>query len=120
MEFLHKSFTDCEEFIDAPTAESDGDRILGKTLILCFCSFIYTSTDCEDTDHSSLACRITDVSESCNDDENLDGILLTEANIPVASLDGKHPTELNVAQLKRWLACRNAPVSGKKPELIER
>ena len=48
-----------------------------------------------------------------------DDILLMEANIPGASLDGKHPTELNVTQLKRWLSYRGAPVSGKKPELIE-
>ena len=42
-------------------------------------------------------------------------ILLTEADIPGASLDGKHPEELNFPQLKRWLACQGAPVSGKKP-----
>jgi len=49
-----------------------------------------------------------------------DIILLTEADIPGASLDGKAPTELNIPQLKRWLACRGAPVNGKKPELIQR
>ena len=54
-----------------------------------------------------------------NDDED-DIILLTESDIPGASLDGKDPTELNVLQLKRWLACRRAPVNGKKPELIQR
>ena len=47
-----------------------------------------------------------------NDDED-DIILLTESDIPGASLDGKDPTELNVSQLKRWLACRRAPVNGK-------
>ena len=52
--------------------------------------------------------------------EEDDILLLTEADIPGASLNGKLPTELNVAQLKRWLACRGAPLSGKKPELIER
>lgn len=66
-------------------------------------------------------CHITDVTESWTDVESLDDdILLTETDIPGASLDGKHPTELNVAQLKRWLTCRGAPVSGKKPKLIER
>ena len=54
-----------------------------------------------------------------NDDED-DIILLTESDIPGASLDGKDPTELNVLQLKRWLACHGAPVNGKKPELIQR
>ena len=47
-------------------------------------------------------------------------ILLDESDIPGASLKGKNPCQLNVAQLKRWLACRGAPLSGRKPELIER
>ena len=47
-------------------------------------------------------------------------ILLDESDIPGASLNGKKPCQLNVAQLKRWLACRGAPLSGRKPELIER
>ena len=46
--------------------------------------------------------------------------LLSEEDIPGASLNGKTPGELNVVQLKRWLACRGAPTSRKKPELIER
>lgn len=45
--------------------------------------------------------------------------LLDETDIPGASLNGKSPSELNVTQLRRWLACR-APVNGKKPELIEK
>ena len=47
-------------------------------------------------------------------------IVLTENDVPGSSLSGKQPHELNVLQLKRWLACRGAPVTGKKPELIER
>ena len=47
-------------------------------------------------------------------------LLLTESDIPGASLNGKDPSELNVVQLKRWLACRGAPIAGEKPELIER
>ena len=42
--------------------------------------------------------------------------VLTEGDIPGASLDGKKPKQLNITQLKRWLACRGAPLS----ELIER
>ena len=64
--------------------------------------------------------------ELTNDDE-LDSsisdaaiLLLTEQDVPGSSLDGKHPSELNVAQLRRWLVCRGAPTNGKKPELIER
>ena len=48
-----------------------------------------------------------------DNDELLDDILLTEADIPGASLDGKCPSELKVVQLKQWLACRGAPVNGK-------
>ena len=50
-----------------------------------------------------------------------DGLLLmTESDIPGASLNGKDPSELNLVQLRRWLACRGTPTAGKKPELIER
>ena len=49
-----------------------------------------------------------------------DLLLLTESDIPGASLNGKDPSELNVMQLRRWLTCRGAPTPGKKPELIER
>lgn len=49
-------------------------------------------------------------------DESNDMPLLTEKDIPGASLHGKDPSELNVIQLKRWLICRGAPVTGKKPE----
>ena len=55
-----------------------------------------------------------------NDDEDDVVLLLTESDIPGASLDGKDPTELNVPQLKRCLTCRGAPINGKKPELIQR
>ena len=55
-----------------------------------------------------------------DNDEDDAVLLLTESDIPGASLDGKDPSELNVPQLKRWLNCRGAPVNGKKPELIQR
>ncbi|XP_065904753.1 uncharacterized protein [Dysidea avara] len=65
--------------------------------------------------------------EGCNNvegepDDILDTgiLLLAECDVPGSSLDGKHPSELNVMQLKRWLVCRGAPTNGKKPELIER
>jgi len=52
---------------------------------------------------------------------DLDGVLMmTESDIPGASLNGKDPSEMLVVQLKRWLACRGAPTGGNKPELIER
>ena len=47
-------------------------------------------------------------------------VLLTESDVPGVSLNGKQPHELNVPQLKRWLACRRAPVMYKKPDLVER
>ena len=63
--------------------------------------------DCEGTDASLLACHITDANNLWID--NIKSRLL-----PGAFLDGKHPIELNVTQLKRWLACHGAPVSGRK------
>jgi len=45
-------------------------------------------------------------------------VMLTESDVPGASLNGKQPHELNVPQLKRWLACCGAPVTGKKPDLV--
>jgi len=64
--------------------------------------------------------EVTDITNSWEDNELLDyNILLTEADVPGASLDGKHPEELNVSQLKRWLACQGSPVGGKKPQQID-
>ena len=57
--------------------------------------------------------------EEANDDQG-DLCVLEESDIPGASLNGKKPSELNVVQLKRWLSCRGAPLTGKKAELIER
>ena len=47
-------------------------------------------------------------------------LMLNEDDIPGASLKGKKPNDLNVVQLKRWLACRGASLSGNKAQLIER
>ena len=58
--------------------------------------------------------------EKVDDLYDKDLALLDESDIPGTSLNGKSPPELTVAQLKRWLACWGAPVSGRKPELIER
>jgi len=49
-----------------------------------------------------------------------DILLLTERDVPGSSLNGKDPAELNIVNLRRWLACCGAPVTGKKPQLIER
>ena len=59
------------------------------------------------------------------DDANVDWfsddlLVLTEADIPGSSLNGKEPSELNLVQLKRWLACCGAPITSKKPQLVER
>ncbi|XP_065903217.1 uncharacterized protein [Dysidea avara] len=56
----------------------------------------------------------------CNKPPNGDILMLTETDIPGASLNGKSPNQLTVVQLKRWLVCRGAPISGKKSDLIER
>ena len=61
--------------------------------------------------------KIIEKNES-SDQEDL--LLLEESDIPGASLNGKQPCQLNVTELNRWLSCRGAPITGKKPKLIER
>ena len=70
--------------------------------------------------------RIDDVQEglssgnSCEELQKDDVLVLCEDDIPGSSLNGRDPDLFNIQQLKRWLACRGAPVSGKKSELVER
>ena len=45
---------------------------------------------------------------------------LCEDDVPGASLTGKSVDLLTIVELKRWLACRGARRSGKKPELQKR
>ena len=73
-------------------------------------------------DPATMACRTSGVvgQGKVEPDIKSNFEMLSEYNIPGASLNGKKPRELNVVQLKRWLACRGAPTSGKKPQLIER
>ena len=47
-------------------------------------------------------------------------VVLTEADVHGASLNGRNPADLSVPQLKRWLQCRNAPTKGKKADLVAR
>ena len=88
-------------------------------LFLGTCRFHWTENDSE-LDCETAITRVDDndpFMKNCA----LDGFLvLTESDIPGASLNSKQPQELNIHQLKRWLACRGAPVTGKKPDLVER
>ena len=45
---------------------------------------------------------------------------LREEDIPGASLHGREPSDLKIPELKRWLACRGAPLKGKKADLVAR
>ena len=45
---------------------------------------------------------------------------LQEKDVPGASLCGRDPSELKIPELKRWLACRGAPLKGKKADLVAR
>lgn len=62
-------------------------------------------------------CAMSDMSSSSVAPE---AFLLSEDDIPGASLGGRDPGELGVAELKRWLQCRAAKRDGKKPELLKR
>ena len=46
--------------------------------------------------------------------------ILVESDIPGASLDGRDPSELHIVELKRWLKCRGANLSGRKADLVKR
>ena len=48
--------------------------------------------------------------------------LVCEAEIPGASLNGRRPEQLKIPELRLWLAivCRRAPTKGKKADLVER
>ena len=48
------------------------------------------------------------------------GLILSEKDIPGASLDGRKPENLKIAELKFWLACRGAPLKGKNADLVAR
>ena len=49
-----------------------------------------------------------------------DLFLLEESDIPGDCLNWKQPCQLNATELKRLLSCRGAPITRKKPELIDR
>ena len=46
--------------------------------------------------------------------------ILTETDIPGASLCGRHPNSLKVEELKRWLLCRGASLRCKMSDLVLR
>ena len=46
--------------------------------------------------------------------------ILTEDDVPGASLKGRKPEQLKNDELKRWLKCRGASVSGTRVQLLER
>ena len=52
--------------------------------------------------------------------QDVDELVLSENDVPGASLNGRKPEELTIPQLKRWLQCRNASVKGKKADLVTR
>ena len=46
--------------------------------------------------------------------------VLKENDIPAASLSGRDPNSLKIAELKWWMMCRNASTKGKKSDLVLR
>ena len=47
-------------------------------------------------------------------------VSLREEYIPGASLNSRHPSQLHVVVLKRWLKCRDATTAGRKEDLVKR
>ena len=62
------------------------------------------------------------VDGNCNDEDNscTDDEFLNEFDVPGAALNGREATSLTIPELKRWLQCRRAPTTGKKPDLVAR
>lgn len=64
--------------------------------------------------------------EVCRDDKDVNEnskpfrIILTEEDVPGASLNGRKPEQLKNDELKRWLKCRGANVSGNCMQLLQR
>ena len=73
-----------------------------------------------------MAVPLNDLTKTNNEDittpENVNTscVKLTEEDIPGSCLAGKDPKQLTVKQLKFWLSCRGAKISGKKDELVAR
>lgn len=44
--------------------------------------------------------------------------LITEKEVPGASLNSRRPEQLKVPELKLWLNCRGAPTKGKRQNLL--
>ena len=47
-------------------------------------------------------------------------LILTEDDVPGASLAGRSPSDLLLKELRRWLACRGASRGGRHAELVKR
>ena len=47
-------------------------------------------------------------------------VVLSEADVPCASLNGRNPADLTIPQLKCWLQCHDAPMKGKEANLVAR
>ena len=68
---------------------------------------------------SDLACgEVAGFSGNTSAAGRIDKIVLKE-DIPGASLNGRDPSQLHVVELKRWLKCRGAIVSGKEQDLVK-
>ena len=86
-------------------------------------SFLRTGTEAlNQCDTENVAVKVTTYKKDASKDnfsdllgsETDDFVVLTENDVPGSSLNGKQPHELNVIQLKRWLACRGRSSDKKK------
>ena len=82
------------------------DGKLGKRFSTCVDHPLNSIVDCEGNDCSLAHQGDNDFERLLDNDENLvddDILLLTETDIPGASLDGKHPSELSVVTLTIYM-----------------
>ena len=95
---------DCEDNVPGlcHNISMERDGKLGKRFSTCIDHPLNSIVDCEGNDCSLAHQGDNDLERLLDNDENLvedDILLLTETNIPGASLDGKHPSELSVVTL---------------------
>jgi len=72
--------------------------------------------------------KTMEANEACRDDceyvnklnKNPFRTILKEDDIPGASLKGRKAEQLKNEELKRWLKCRGASVSGTRMQLLQR
>ena len=101
----------CVESIDRMEVSNKFQDLTNKGIVTLTKQVMFTFATCHfhwagDT-HQPEHQHIDSYSD-CHKDDDI--TVLIKNDVPGASLNGKQPHEMNKQQLKRWLACRGAPL----------